>query len=351
MKVFLTGATGLIGSHALRALSSSGHSVRALARDPDKLARVFDHDPGILDGVEVVSGDLRDHAALEASMRGCEGLLHCAGLFSHDLADAALLEETNVEGTRVALEAGIRAGLERMVLVSSMLALFPPAGARMSADDPVRTPRAMYSATKARAEGVARQLQAAGRPIHIVYPGSVHGPFDPTVGSGPGIHADALRSGRILVTEGGLAHTDVRDLARILALLFDETAPPARSMAPSFFLTHAQLYRLLVELTGRPLRAMRLPGGLLRLLGWLSDRWQAVTGRGGALTHEAAQVLTRSVPLDDAWARARLGRLPIEPETSFRDLLVWMAESGHLSSAEVGRLASEAPDAERDELE
>ena len=349
MKVFLTGATGLIGSHALRTLSSSGHCVRVLARDPDKLARVFAQDAGVLDGVEVVRGDLRDDATLEASMRGCEGLLHCAGLFSHDLADAALLEETNVEGTRAILEAGIRAGLERMVVVSSMLALFPPAGARMSADDPLREPRAMYSATKARAEGIARRLQAAGHPIHIVYPGSVHGPFDPTVGSGPGIHADALRSGRILVTEGGLAHTDVRDLARILALHFDDEAPPARSMAPSFFLTHAELHRLLVELTGRPLRALRLPGGLLRLLGWLSDRWQAVTGRGGSLTYEAAQVLTRSVPLDDGWTRSRLGRQPIEAEASFRDLLVWMAESGHLSPAEVGRLAPQAPDAEHEE--
>jgi len=300
LRILVTGATGLIGCHAAARLAAGGHAVRALVRDPAKLARVLAPFPGA--DVEAVAGDLGDAGSVAKALAGCEGVLHCAGVFSHELAAAERLSRANVEGARAVLGAAAEAGARAIVHVSSLVALrFPPSGPEQRADDPVGEPRAMYGATKAAAERIARDLAARGAPVSIVYPSSVHGPHDPTVGSGPEFISGAIRAGRVLVTEGGLSYTDVRDLADLFAALFAAPAPAARLMAPASFLGHEV-----------------------------------------RLTREAAAILTHSVPVDDRAARALLGREPIPIERSLRDLLVWMHAAGVLEARHVGRLAAES---------
>src|SRR5262249_47963903 len=193
--------------------------------------------------------------------------------------------------------------------------------------------------TKADAERRARELQAGGSPIVIVYPASVLGPHDPTVGSGPGGMASALRAGRVVVTDGGLTYTDVRDLADLFAAVLVAAHPPPRVMATAAFLSHARYFELLAELTARSdLKAQRIPAGVLRALGHLGDLAQRWLRRAAQLTSETALVLTRSVPADDRDARALLGRDPIPIEVSLRDTIAWMAAAGILNARQAGRL-------------
>lgn len=344
MRILVTGATGLIGCHAVAALCDAGHTVRVLVRDPGKLDGVLaPFGRGAAD-VESVAGALEDGAVLDHALRDCEGLLHCAGRFSPDRREARALEETNVEGTRRVLAAAERAAargpFERAIYVSSILALFPPSGPRMTAEDDVTSPSEMYAATKAAAERIARDAQER-LPLTIVYPAAVQGPDDPTFSIGPKLVADALSSASVLVTEGGLPTTDVRDLARVLVAIVGGADTSARLMAPSFFVEHAAYHALLRDLTGRPLRAQRTPGWLLRGMGRVGDLL-GLLGRPVQLTSEAAAVLTRSVPVDDAEARRLLGREPIDVERSFRDLIEWMVEAGHLSAEAAGRAAPAA---------
>ncbi len=335
MRILVTGASGLIGCHATAALLGAGHEVAVLARSPAKVEAALRPLGRSASDVEIVAGDLCDAESLRRALAGREALLHGAGLFSPARADAALLERTNVEGTRCVLEAAAGAGLARIVHLSSMLALFPPRGPVMTADDPVARPRSMYAITKARAEAIARDLQARA-PITIVYPAAVHGPFDPTFSIGPQNVATALETRRALVTEGGLPNTDVRDLAALVVAIFAGRVAPSRVMAPSFFLTHAEHRALLERITGHPIRALAMPGFVMRLLGRGGDLVQRL-GRDVALTWEAAEVLTRSVPIDDRVARAVLGREPIPAETSYRDLIRWMVLAGHLGAEHAGR--------------
>jgi nucleoside-diphosphate-sugar epimerase len=339
VRILVTGATGLIGCHAAARLARSGHAVRALVRDAEKLRRVL-APFGVSDIVEVRVGDVTDAGSVGAALLGCDALLHCAGLFSHSLGDAERLHAVNVGGTECTLNAACDAGLARIVFVSSALALFPPQGPVLRASDPVSEPRSMYSRTKAAAERCARALQGKGAPVVIVYPTSVLGPHDPTVGSGPGVMAAALRSGRVLVTAGGFPYTDVRDLADLFVALFAAPDPPPRVMATAEFLSHVRYFALLAEITGRTdLRPQRIPAGVLRGLGRLGDLAQRWLGRSTQLTSEAALVLTRSVPAEDRDARALLGRDPIPIQDSLRDTIAWMASAGVLSARDAGRLA------------
>lgn len=334
MKVLVTGASGLIGCHATAALLEAGHAVAVVARSAEKLDAALRPLGRSVREVEVVAGDLTDAGSLSRALAGRAGLLHCAGLFSPALADAALLHRTNVDGTRNVLEAGSAAGLERIVHLSSMLALFPPRGPVMTAADPVSKPRSMYAVTKARAEEIAREIQTRAA-LTIVYPAAVHGPCDPTFSIGPQNVATALRDRKTLVTQGGLPNSDVRDLAALLVAIFAGRVADRRIMAPSFFLTHADYRALLERITGHSIRAMALPGFAMRLLGRAGDLVQRC-GRDVALTYEAAEVLTRSVPIDDRVARAALGREAISPEASYRDLIRWMVDAGHLARDDAG---------------
>ena len=182
MRILVTGATGLIGCHAAARLAGPGTTCARSCATPRSCAACSRRSGrGRRDG-EV--GDVTDAASVAIALRGRDALLHCAGFFSHDLADAERLREVNARGTERVLNAACDAGLARTVLVSSALALFPPPGPRLRASDPVTSPRTMYAATKAEAERTARALQAGGAPIAIVYPSSVLGRTTPPSAAG-----------------------------------------------------------------------------------------------------------------------------------------------------------------------
>ncbi|RMH23226.1 MAG: NAD-dependent epimerase/dehydratase family protein, partial [Gemmatimonadetes bacterium] len=114
MRVFLTGGTGLIGSHLAERLRAAGHAVVCLHR-PGSDTTV----PAAL-GCELVEGDARDAPELQAErMAGCEAVVHAAALVygstSWDEARAA-----NVDATERVLAAAALAGAERAVHVSSV---------------------------------------------------------------------------------------------------------------------------------------------------------------------------------------------------------------------------------------
>jgi hypothetical protein len=125
----------------------------------------------------------------------------------------------------------------------------------------------------------------------------------------------------------------------VITAIFNGKTSQRRLMAPTFFVPHDRYHALLESLSGRSLEAQRMPGWLLRMFGRVGDVAQSF-GRSVQLTYEAAEVLTRSVPVDDREARRILGREPIGDEESFRDLIAWMIAAGHLDAVTAGRAAA-----------
>lgn len=336
MRILLTGATGLVGAHAAAALHREGHALQVLLRRPERLAAVL-APLGVAEGaIACARGDVTDRHAVEAAVAGCDAVLHAAGLYSADVRQEALMQAVNVEGTRNVLACAVAAGCSRVIHVSSYLALFPPRAAVQRADDPVTSPRSAYARTKAEAERIARALQAEGAPVTTLYPGAIHGPEDPTFGASPAYIAESIRTLRMLVNPGGRGYIDVRDLAALIARAVSEPDAPRRIMCGGRHVPDAEVHGILCRLTGRPIAALRIPGAVLRTMGRLGDLWRVLSGRTPQLTYEAACVITRSVPCDDAAALALLGHDYLPIEDSLRDLLVWMRRAGHLSAEEAG---------------
>ena len=76
MKVFVTGATGLLGGNLVRALRAEGHSVRALVRSKEKAQRHLADT-----GAELVVGDMEDVPGFAGALDGAEVLFHTAAYF------------------------------------------------------------------------------------------------------------------------------------------------------------------------------------------------------------------------------------------------------------------------------
>jgi len=118
-RVFLTGATGFVGSHVLPALLGAGHSVTALVRSDARatalLARVA-ASPGKL---ETRIGTVNDRASLDAAMVGCDAVVHLVAL-PRDWNDGADLERVNAVGTATMVAAAEAAGISRFIHLGAL---------------------------------------------------------------------------------------------------------------------------------------------------------------------------------------------------------------------------------------
>jgi dihydroflavonol-4-reductase len=170
----VTGGTGLVGSHVVRALLERGDDVRVTIRPSSRLANIAGLD------VERVTCDVLDRRAVRRALRGVERVFHVAGATSLRRS-ADDLFRINVEGTRVVLEEALRAGVQRAVYTSSVAAIGP--AQRGSTADETAVFRAgrfglPYVNSKHEAETVAMRIAAQGLPVVIVNPAHIFGRGD-----------------------------------------------------------------------------------------------------------------------------------------------------------------------------
>jgi len=174
VRVFLTGATGFIGSGLAARLRERGDEVRALVRSPAKAEALRGR------GCELADGDLLDVTA--RMLEGCDAAVHAAAVYRLGVTrvQADAMREANVGGTERVLDAAIAAGVGRIVHVSTVNCFGDTKGDVV--DESFVRPRgsfvSAYDETKWEAHEAARRRGAEGAPVVIAMPGLVYGPGD-----------------------------------------------------------------------------------------------------------------------------------------------------------------------------
>lgn len=254
-RVFLTGASGFVGGHVLRALLTAGYPVRALTHDS-----IVQTHPG--EAVEVVRGDLAHPGAFARAMDGCRYLVHCAALYSFAPALRRRTHAVNVIGTAGLMEAARLAGIERVVLTSSSAALGASTdGTARVEDDWASDASAGYHHSKIEQERAA----FAGRvPVIALLPTAPVGPGDwkPTP---TGRMIRDFESGKMFSRppRGGMNLVPVEDVARAHVLALERGRVGERYILGAENLTLDAIWTLLAQVTNQPMPRFRVPSALI----------------------------------------------------------------------------------------
>ncbi|WP_264572323.1 MULTISPECIES: NAD-dependent epimerase/dehydratase family protein [unclassified Sphingobium] len=236
----LTGATGFVGKATVERALAAGHAVRALTRRPQPPR----------EGVSWIAGSLEDAVALDALVAGADAVIHIAGVVN--APTRAGFEAGNATGTAAVIAAMQRAGVVRLVHVSSLAAREP------GLSD--------YGWSKAEAE---RHVQASGLDWTMIRPPAIYGPGDAELLE---LFQMATRGFVLLPPGGRLSAIHVDDLAELLVRLGTQQCGETQGKiyevddgTPEGW-SHVDFARAIGRAVGRAsVRTISMPSALVRL--------------------------------------------------------------------------------------
>jgi nucleoside-diphosphate-sugar epimerase len=305
MRILVTGATGFVGRHLVRALLGRDHAVRALGRDPQACAELRD------EGTEVLRGDLCNAEVVMAACESVHAVYH-VGALSAPWGKRADFHAINVEGTAHVL-AGCQAHrVQRLIHISSPSVVFSGRHVINSTEDAPYPRRFLcdYSWSKKLAEDLVRDSRV---PAVIVRPKAVFGPGDTSLL--PRL-VDRARAGRLPQIGTGdnlIDLTYVDNVVEALLLALTAEAAPGRT----YTVTNGEpvrlwdTIRLVLRRLGLATNLRHFPYRLAYLIA-AGLEWRArLVGGEPALTRYLAAILGRTQTYDISAAQRDLGYRPV----------------------------------------
>ena len=320
-KVLVTGATGLVGRHLVEALAAKGFAVRALVRHGSDLQS--------LEGLacELVRGDVRDAPAMERAVEGCVYVFHAAALVSAWEARREEVWAVNVQGSAHVARACAKAGVKRLIHVSS-------AAAVGYTDDPADTLHEdspynfegrgfLYQDSKWEAEkAVLRALPEVE--VVIGNPTLIFGAWDRHFNAARLLRM-ARRGGLIVYPPGGVGVVWVRDVADGLIKAAERGRPGRRYILNGENLSYRDLFRLIGRIVHRPAGIVPLSRSMLEAGALLTEPLARLLGHEPALTTSRAMVLSVYQYASDHRAREELGYEPSIARPALEDTAAWLS--------------------------
>lgn len=174
MNIFVTGATGKVGSRLVPRLLQRGHRVKVLIRDAAK------SNPSMLQGADIVKGDLLQSEKLVEAIRDMDVVIHLAAQFRGVDEETAM--RSNIEAAIALANATIEAEVSRFVFASTNMVYGSGCRLRPNQEDDELQPASLYPRTKATAEEALLQLHAQqGLGLRILRLAFVYGDHDPHI--------------------------------------------------------------------------------------------------------------------------------------------------------------------------
>jgi dihydroflavonol-4-reductase len=327
VKIFVTGATGFLGSHVARQLLAKGADLRLLVRATSRTNNIDDLP------AERVVGDLRDVESLRKGMAGCEFVFHVAADYRLWAQNGQELYDSNVEGTRNVLQAARDIGLRRVIYTSSVATMGFGNNGRLTDE---RTPVTIanmigdYKRSKFMAERLVIEAAQAGQNVVIVNPTTPIGERDIKPTPTGRIVVDFLRRKFPAYVDTGLNLVDVVDCAQGHLLAMEKAVPGERYILGGENLTLKQILDKLAAITGLPSPKVKLPYGMAYATGVVDT---LVTGtirkREPRVTLDSVRMGRKKMFVTSAKAERELGWNPRPVEDALRRAVEWFQANGY----------------------
>jgi 2-alkyl-3-oxoalkanoate reductase len=318
MRVLVTGASSLIGRHTVARLVERGDTVTTSQRSPSGLA------------VREVLGSITDADTVARACDGQDAVVHLAAKVGV-IGAWDEFEAVNVHGTVQLLDAAHRAGVRRVVHVSSPSVAHAGhalVGAGADPADPSGT-RGHYATSKAMAELAALDVSSAALPVVVIRPHLVWGPGDTQL---VGRIVERARQRRLALVGSGTALIDttyVDNAADALVAALDRVD---RLAGQAFVVSNGEprtvheLVSRIVAAAGVSWTPRRVPARVAIVGGTLVERWWDRTGRADdpPMTGFLAEQLSTAHWFDQRRTREALGWEPaVSLAEGFERLADW----------------------------
>jgi dihydroflavonol-4-reductase len=332
--VFLTGASGFVGAHILRALLASGYSVRALHREAPQHCHPEVRAAGEPRRAEIVIGDLERPGSFAHALEGCRYLVHCAAQYSFAPKDRASIARVNVLGTAGLFAAAHLAGVERAVLTSSSAAVGHARSDVLPnetsyAHEP-RNPRAPdYHESKLLQE---RAAFASRLPAIAVLPTAPVGPGDWKPTPTGGMIVDFMR-GKMVArppASGGMNLVDVEQVAALHVAALQRGRIGARYIAAGENYSFDALWDLFGEVTGVAAPRARAPVPLMYAAAFVEEARARITGGAPFVPMEGVRMSQERMFVDASATNAELGVTPRPVRDALARAVAWYRENGYV---------------------
>ena len=284
MRVFITGATGFIGSHIIPELLAQGHEVLGLTRSDAGAHRLE------AAGVEVHRGDLDKPETLASGAAAADAVIHCA--FDHNFE--TFFANTKKDERNIAAMGEALAGTHKPILITSGVGIGTPLNGGPATED-VLNPRhanPRIATELAGAALIAKRVDVRTIRLPQVHDTTKAGLITPLI-------AEARRAGAMAYVREGTtrwAAAHVSDVAKLYVLALKKGEPGARYNASvEEGVTARAIAEAIGKGTGLPVRSVR-DDEVAHYFGWMAP-------------FAALDMIASS-----AWTRARLGWEPTGPD-------------------------------------
>lgn len=328
MKALVTGATGLVGMHIVRALLEEGHSVTALVRPTSDL-----HGLANLP-IETVQGDVLDPGSLSKAAAGCDVLFHAAAYYTYWGDELGRLEDVALRGTANVLDAAASAKIRRVVVTSSSVVL------GYSDDPAVRDEQCavteapgmpLYVVSKVRQDTLAiERSRELGIELVIVCPTMVVGPFAPTLGPSNAVLVTYLADPFRFTYPGGCNIVAAEDVGRGHVLASTLGAPSQRYILGGENLEWEALHRIVADLCGVAGPVLKASHATSYVGASLEELRARFSGRAPLTTRAQARMLGRYYWYSHEKV-ARIGYAPQPARDAIAVALSWLVASRYVS--------------------
>ncbi len=330
MKILVTGGTGFLGRRIVAELAPR-HALRLLVRRGSSRDR-------FPDGVEFAEGDVTDRLGLTKAIAGCDAVVHAAALVKI-LAPRAEFDRINVGGLENVLAAAEATGsVERMLYVSSFIALGPTDGRVLDESAPPDD-RAWindYERTKTLSDRLARKAIGNGAPLSVVYPGVIYGPGEMTEGNIVVRHILDLVHGKLPGLIGSPArrwnYVYVDDVARGVALALEGPATGRYVLGGENVLL-GDFYARVGEATGAKIPTLRFPDAVAKMAGAAQKAWSRLRGTTPQLTPDLVEIYKHDWAYDSGKAERELGYHARPFAEGLASTVAWLKETGQMGKA------------------
>ncbi len=322
--IFISGATGFIGSKLVEALLKRGHKIHALARTTSNKTGLERNN------ITIVEGDILDKESLLRGIKGCTHVFHLAAYAKNWAKDPSVFYRFNVEGMRNIFEVSKKCNVERVVLTSTIVTFGPTPPGVIADETIVRTQNYFteYEETKSIAEREALEWAKKGFPVVIVNPTRVYGPGKLTEGNSVSLMLDQYDRGKFPVllnrgvNKGNYVFVD--DLVQGHILAMERGTIGERYILGGENASLKELFQLVDEITGRRHIQINLSPSLAMTYGYLNKFFAETFGIYPQITPGWVKTFLYDWVYTSAKAERELGYTITPLKEGIRTTIEWL---------------------------